>query len=74
MDRRSAWLLPGFVVGVMAGIATADAGWLGTAMFAVVVGSVVGGMALRVIARPMFGSAVLAAAALLLGMVVGGIR
>ncbi|MGH2484235.1 MAG: ComEC/Rec2 family competence protein [Candidatus Limnocylindria bacterium] len=74
MDRRSAWLLPGFVVGVMAGIATADAGWLGTAMFAVVVGSVVGGMALRVIARPMFGSAVLAAAALVLGMVLGGVR
>ncbi|HUG95860.1 MAG TPA: DNA internalization-related competence protein ComEC/Rec2 [Pleomorphomonadaceae bacterium] len=74
MDRRGAWLLPGFLVGVMAGIATADAGRLGTAMFAVVVGSVVGGVVLRVMARPMLGSAVLAAAALVLGMVLGGLR
>jgi competence protein ComEC len=58
----------------MAGIATADAGWLGTAVFAVVVGSVVGGVALRVMARPVLGSAVLAAAALVLGMVLGGLR
>ena len=74
MDRRGAWLLPGFLVGVMAGIATADAGWLGTAMVAVVVGSIVGSVALRVIAHPVFGSAALAAAALVLGMVLGGVR
>ena len=74
MDGRGAWLLPAFLVGVMVGIATADAGWLGTAMLAVALGSVVGGVALRLFARPMLGPAALAAAALLLGIVVGGIR
>lgn len=79
MDRRGAWLLPGFVAGVMAGIATADAGWLGTAVIAVVMGCFVAGVGLRLVARQMLGSAALVAAALvsaalLLGMALGGVR
>jgi predicted membrane metal-binding protein len=74
MDRRSAWLLPGFLAGVMAGIATADAGWLGTAAIAVVMGCCVAGVGLRLVARPMLGPAALAAGALLLGMVLSGVR
>jgi len=74
MDRRGAWLLPGFLAGVMAGIATADAGWLATAVIAVVTGCFVAGVGLRLVARQMLGSAVLVAAALLLGMVMGGVR
>ncbi|MEK6192327.1 MAG: ComEC/Rec2 family competence protein [Chloroflexota bacterium] len=74
MDRRGAWLLPGFVAGVMAGIATADAGWLGTSVMAVVMGCVVVGVGLRLVARQMLGSAVLVAAALLFGMALGGVR
>jgi len=74
MDRRGAWLLPGFLAGVMAGIATADAGWLATAVIAVVTGCFVAGVGLRLVARQMLGSAVLVVAALLLGMVMGGVR
>jgi competence protein ComEC len=74
MDGRGAWLLPGLLAGVMVGIATADAGWLGTAVIAVVMGWFVAGVALRLVARKMLGSAVLVAAALLLGMALGGVR
>ncbi len=74
MDWRGAWLLPGFVAGVMAGIATTDAGWLGTALMAVVMGCVVAGVGLRLVARQLPASAALVAAALLFGMALGGVR
>ena len=74
MDRPGAWLLPGFLAGVMTGIATADAGWMGTAVVAVVVGCVVGGVGLCVVARPLLRPVAVAVPALVLGMLLGGVQ
>jgi len=74
MDRPGAWLLPGLLAGLMAGIATADAGWLSGALVAVVIGAGMGGLVLVAVARPLLMPAGVAAAALVGGLVLGGIR
>jgi competence protein ComEC len=74
MDRPGAWLLPGLLGGVMVGLATVDAGWLGVALGAVVVGSAVSGLVLAAIARPMLGPAIVVAGAMACGLAVGGWR
>lgn len=74
MRRPGAWLLPGLLAGVAAGIATADAGWLGLALLATVAAGAVLTLVLAAVARPAVAVMPVLAAALLSGLVAGGLR
>jgi competence protein ComEC len=74
MDRPGAWLLPGLLAGLMSGIATADAGWLGVALIAIVVGAGASATVIAIVAPRRLGPAGVAAGALIAGLVLGGIR
>ncbi len=74
MNRPGSWILPGLLAGVMLGIATADAGWLGEAL--AVVAAAAGGLvvAARLRHAPWLRMAGFAAVVLLIGIAAGGIR
>lgn len=74
MDRPAAWLLPGLLAGLMTGIATADAGWLGGTLIAIVVGAGASAVALVMVAPGWLGPVGVAAGALIAGLVLGGFR
>ncbi|MGH2489413.1 MAG: ComEC/Rec2 family competence protein, partial [Candidatus Limnocylindria bacterium] len=74
MDRPGAWLLPGLLAGVMTGIATADAGWLGAALIAIILGALASVAVLVMRASPWLATAGVAAVALISGLVLGGVR
>lgn len=74
MDRPGAWLVPGLLAGVMAGIGLADAGWLGLGLAAAVILGACGAV-LAALLVPTRGMAVATVtAACLLGAIAGGIR
>ncbi len=74
MDRLGAWLLPGLLAGVMAGIGLADAGWLGLGLAGVLILGACG-TALAALVLPQRTFAVAAvAAACVVGITLGGVR
>lgn len=74
MDRPGAWLLPGLLAGLMAGIATADAGWVVGAQIASILGAGASALVLGMVAPRRLGTAGVAAGALIAGLVLGGFR
>jgi competence protein ComEC len=73
MDRPGAFLLPGLLAGLVAGIAAADAGWLGLTLLAIVAAAGASAIALVMIAPRWLVPAGVASGALIAGLVLGGI-